>query len=474
MVPVSQEEYEAAQRGYFGTVAQAAKDFIDDEAVETGMIASGTGSNFISRAMGRAVNPVTEFGEQQQALNDERQAAMREVYPGANLMGQGVGFGITAAIPSAPPVSAPSRAVTAFQRGAARGSKAVRDRSVGAAGNIAGAADRGSGKTSVITAEQADNLGWNLSPVQRNLLEARHSGDLERVRKAEQAMANADARRKTSLPGVNVGVADVQDLTSRWSRPDPNELFTREVADQLGLHDVARITPEELRYAKDESRDVFKVAFDEGNFPVQTRWMDDDGTQIDVMNLVRDAVATDPAPTTALKNAVKRLEGSAKRAATEGKHGEFDIQSLLQARGEVRDAANTAYKTGKYDSGQSLSYVSEVIESALEQALPPDLAAEVALERFKWKIAKTIEHTTGVQKRGFEGKLNVAAFAQNWRGKTLGLKNSSREMTEFEKIMHTLRELDTDYSHAGNTLYRAFNPAFKIGTVGLVGSSLLD
>ncbi len=335
------------------------------------------------------------------------------------------------------------------------------DDSVGAARNTT---QRTAGKSDLLTADAADATAMPLSGPQRAYLKAWESGDELAIQAAEKALGNADLIAKTKIPFAGQTAGDLG-----FGAKDQAHWFTRETLDALGQHEVTRVTKANLSEIRGDIQKVFKETLDEGNFPVM-RTFDEAGEQVDVLKQLRDMASVSPKEAQA--NAiVKQVE----RAATKGDSvlpGSLDPGEMLEARKILADKSAAAFKAGQHETGQSFSAMGEVLEDAIEAALPELQQAQIKLARQRWKILKVLDRTGGTVSVTEAGMVNPGQFRRNWRAMTPSYKNAKRELTDFEKGMETVATLSADRANAGTTLVRGATAAAP-GAAIVGGSALL-
>ena len=485
--PVSAAEAQVMQNSTAGNIARAAGGAITDAvgfAVEMGLPQ-------FSRVNGET-QLTGNLGTRIQESNDVNQQARNAVVPNQELMGQGLALGAELAsggvankvgrtLGKVDDVIKQNRQITQATRQADEASLAAQqardaqtpgvpapqraDGSVNAASNPA---LRTADNADVITPSQADAVGMPITPTQRKFLAAWESGDMDQVRKAEEALSNADYMR-----AMGIGDADFGSFADTLrGRKDMGDWLTQEVLSELGEHQAGRLTDNMMATIRKQEQQVFKEAFDQGKFPVELKFTNGNGELVDVVHKAQEQLDALGNPSAALKRAVDDI----KAAAMQGDEGVFDAEKLLNARSRIMKDTETAFKAGESQNGSALSAVQEVIDDAIEAALPPDNLARVQLARRRWKIIKTVQRTAGTKSATELGKINPGQFTRNYRAMTPSYRTNSRATNDFEKMMTTIDTLTRDRAHTGNTLIRGVAPtALKAGgMVAAGGAGALD
>lgn len=467
---VDQQTYQQARTGRLARVVGGAVDELQDSI---GFGLSGLGGALLETETGGAVrDPGMRIAEQ----NDPRQAARRDVDQVAATAGTALGIGAQVLAPSPAAIGGAGTRLTA--RGADRGIRAAQEAVQAVRGRADDAArrvgdDLGDGinaqrnsmarqaaETDLLTPQQADNMGMPLTSRERGLLAAYEGRDMARIEAAETALANEDFVRKSTVAG-DTTLGDFA-----WRAKDKEGWFTRMIADELGRHDLDRLNSNALVEIRADAQAVFREAFDEGNYPVATRFDAGDG-MVDVVQLSRQLRDNMQAVPATVSRAVDDLEAAAAR----GTDGAFDTQALLEVRKEMSDAMENAFKAGQYDTGSTLATMQEIVDDAIEAALPGELLARVQVARHRWKIKKVLERTVRSMSRTERGMVNPATFRNNWAQMTPGYRRHIRGRTEFERAMDTVDTLAADRAHTGNTLYRAVGPAIGATAIGAAGAA---
>lgn len=448
-VEVDKDTYAAAQLDTIGRIKRA----VGGAAAQTG--------GFLAQQVGAITG-----NEETSAIGIEAEQRGGQVLEGVgNVSKLQAGLGSAAVL--AAEVAVPGGVAGRGARAAARGQRVAAD-VVGSVPEEAGDALGGSlsaaqrsgpqrtlSGTDLLTAREADNMGMKMTAAERKYLEALESQNEDAVKAAERGLANEDFMRKSQVAGVEVG-----DIV--WQSKDKEEWFTQFVADELGRPDLARLNWTGLREIRDDTQEVFKRAFDEGQYPVQRKNMID-GEQQDVLAASRQVLENTPTPAASVNKAIREIEDAFSGTGRADVAGDVadaaDNDRLMQARLNINSNAERAFEAGQYDTGQQLTTIAQILDDAIEAALPELMKQEVQLARYRWKIKKVIERTATTTSKTERGMLNPVSFGNNWRKMTPGYRRHYGQRSSMEKAIDTTTTLAADRAHAGNTLYRAVGPA---------------
>jgi len=486
--PISQDEAQVLQQSAAGNIARSVGGALTDAA---GSFIEFTLPTILNADGTRRPN----IGTRIQEWNDPQQAARRKMRPGQEFAGQALALGAELAVPGG--VASKGRraadaAATPASRGAARGAEmaqqaievnrarmpSLAQEGADMAGNAVQRAPtkslsaaettvhRGPGKSDFLSPVEASNMGMRLTPAQHSYLKAWDDGSMEGIKAGENALAREDYIRQTSLVG-DTNLGDV------WRKDfDQSEFFTRNILDELGLHDVERLTRNEAFAARSGIQDIYNDILDSGKNPIATKFADMDGAQIDVVNQVRNIVSDLEQVPASVNKAVKDIEEAARR----GKDGAFDMDKFRQTQTEINEAVERAFSSGKYDTGMTLASIKTQLDEALAASLDTVDQNRLALANRRWKIQKVLQRTVGTTSKTDAGIVNPNSFINNYRQMTPSYKRNTRELDDFERMLRTVETLGASRAHTGSTLIRGFVPVSKgiaaTAVTGAVGGAV--
>ena len=477
--PISREDAEVIQQSGMETFARSVGGAVVDNTLGAAEFILGAAPGMAEINRRRGINDLFAEGR---AINDPQQQARRNQRGGLETSGQVAAFAGEFAIPGGT-ASRAGRAAQAIEGTQGRINRMVADNQARTASNVAqgrvqaladdaaavkdpninavpeGVADdsinaqrnnsvRRAGKADVITADQADAMGMKLTPGERAYLRAWEADDAALVSAAERRMGSEDMVRMTRAAGV-----DASDI-GIFNAKDKQEWFTRQVADEIGLYDVDRLTRNEIFAARDITQQTYKEVLDSGDFPVSLKFSAG-ADQIDVLQAARGIADDLEAVPPSVTQALDKIADAAKR----GDGQTFHMDSFLEAQRTLSANAERAFASGKYDTGSTLTAIKQVLDDALEAALPEAERLKLKNANRKWRILKVLQRNARTISREDNGRVNVASFANAYRQMTPSYKRNTRELDDFEMIMSTVDTLSANRANAGSTLVRGITAA---------------
>ena len=484
--PISDEEAAVMQKGAGQNLLESTGGALWDNIAQGGQFMM----RFMPQTAGLAgLGQTQQITDEAAAVNDPQQEARRAARPGLETTGQVAAVGVE--IAGGGGAGSVARRFGSSVENVILGSRAATQATKQAADNAAeviaregvkdvppstlpeGAADdsinaqrnnpvRTAGESDFITAQQADDLGWDLSTGQRQALNAAEAQDADALARAQQKMGTEDYLRKQGVIG-DVKLGD----TPMFAADDVQRGFTREVLGELGEHTAETITDNTLVNIRNDAKGIFVDTLDNVDRPVQVKFSAGDEL-VDTLGQMRQAVDDLIEAPATMKNLLKKVEGAAEKGAKKGENL-FDMPTLLDARKQIMGAADRAMGKGQHDLGSTYAQMKDIIDDAIEAALPPDEAKMLAMARHRWKLKKVLERTAATISKEDAGMINPSTFANNYRMMTPSYRNHTRKLNDFEKIMKTADYLTQPRANPGSTLVRGVVPAGKAAATGAAG-----